>query len=170
MMTRSGLRPALDQDDIQSQALIHEACAQGRLRLIQASTRRLIIDPKSHELIGLEIRHGQGDTDHTETVDCDHFLVCHGLSPRLEPLLQWELGMSRGQIPVDPARFESRRRGIFAIGDIADYPGKKKLIVSGFHEACLAAYASCDYFYPGKTIHLQYTTTSPRLLSKFNPF
>jgi thioredoxin reductase (NADPH) len=50
---------------------------------------------------------------------------------------------------------------------MATYPGKKKLIACGFHEATLAAYAACDYAFPGKTIHLQYTTTSPRLLQKF---
>ena len=167
MIARNGLRPAAGEDDLQSLREIQEACDQGRLRLIEASPRQLIIDKSAQRLKGLEIKRGKDSQANIDTLDCDQLIVCHGLSPKLEPLLHWELDMTRGQIPVDPARFESRRRGIFAIGDIASYPGKKKLIVSGFHEACLSAYAVCDYVFPGKAIPLQYTTTSPRLLAKF---
>ena len=64
---------------------------------------------------------------------------------------------------MDTARFETSTPGIFAVGDINSYPGKRKLIVSGFHEATLAAFAAAAYVYPGKTIHTQYSTTSPTL-------
>ena len=64
---------------------------------------------------------------------------------------------------VDTARFESSIPGIFAVGDINTYPGKKKLILSGFHECALAAFAACDYVFPEKRVFLQYTTTSPKL-------
>ena len=69
----------------------------------------------------------------------------------------------RKQIVVDTARFESSIPGIFAVGDINTYPGKKKLILSGFHECALAAFAACDYVFPEKRVFLQYTTTSPKL-------
>jgi thioredoxin reductase (NADPH) len=64
---------------------------------------------------------------------------------------------------VDTARFQTSVPGIFAIGDINDYPGKKKLILSGFHEAALAAFAVREHLRPGEKVHLQYTTTSPLL-------
>ncbi|MEQ1806112.1 MAG: ferredoxin--NADP(+) reductase, partial [Burkholderiaceae bacterium] len=56
-----------------------------------------------------------------------------------------------------------RTPGIFAVGDVNTYPGKKKLILSGFHEAALAAFGAATYVFPGKQIQLQYTTTSPKL-------
>ena len=59
--------------------------------------------------------------------------------------------------------YETNQKGIFAIGDIANYPGKKKLILSGFHESALAAFAAKAIIEPGKKVHLQYTTTSPKL-------
>ena len=64
-------------------------------------------------------------------------------------------------IKVDTARFQTSIPGIFAIGDINTYPGKKKLILSGFHEAALAAFAIAEHLNPAKKVHLQYTTTSP---------
>lgn len=71
--------------------------------------------------------------------------------------------LDRKQIVVDTARFETNIPGIFAVGDINTYPGKKKLILSGFHECALAAFAACDYVFPEKRVFLQYTTTSPKL-------
>ena len=62
---------------------------------------------------------------------------------------------------VDTAKFQTSVPGIFAIGDINTYPGKKKLILSGFHEAALAAFAITEHLNPAKKVHLQYTTTSP---------
>jgi thioredoxin reductase (NADPH) len=64
---------------------------------------------------------------------------------------------------VDTARFETNIPGVFAVGDINIYPGKKKLILSGFHECALAAFAASEYVYPEKRVLLQYTTTSPKL-------
>ena len=66
-------------------------------------------------------------------------------------------------MPVDTEKFETRAPGVFAVGDINTYPGKKKLIVCGFHEATLAAWGVAALVFPGKAIHLQYTTTSTRL-------
>lgn len=117
-----------------------------------------------HRLVSLSVQLRSEDRAGEEIrIPVDRLVICHGLSPRLAPLLYTAMGLRQGQIPVDSARMESQRKGIFVIGDLAHYPGKQKLIVCGFHEATLAAYASCDYLFPGKKIHLQYTTTSPRL-------
>ena len=85
----------------------------------------------------------------------------YGLSPKLGPIANWGLEFNKKAIIVDTEKFQSNIPGIFAIGDICDYPGKKKLILSGFHEAALAAFAAKAIIEPGKKVHLQYTTTSP---------
>ena len=94
-------------------------------------------------------------------LDCDTLLVFWGLAPKLGPIADWELDINRKTINVDTEKFETNIPGIYAIGDINYYPGKKKLILSGFHEAALAAFAAKERIEPGKKAHLQYTTTSP---------
>ena len=84
-----------------------------------------------------------------------------GLSPKLGPIAEWGLELEKNQITTDTEKFESSVPGIYAVGDIATYPGKKKLILSGFHEAALAAFAIKARIEPDKKVHLQYTTTSP---------
>ncbi|HET6470864.1 MAG TPA: NAD(P)/FAD-dependent oxidoreductase [Pseudomonadales bacterium] len=93
--------------------------------------------------------------------DLDHLLVFFGLSPKLGPIAEWGLDLDKNQITTDTEKFESNIPGIYAVGDIATYPGKKKLILSGFHEAALAAFAIKARIEPDKKVHLQYTTTSP---------
>jgi len=99
----------------------------------------------------------------TRGVALDMLLVFFGLSPKLGPIADWGLEIERKQVVVDTEKFETNVPGIFAVGDINTYPGKKKLILSGFHEAALAAFGAAPYVFPDKRIHLQYTTTSPRL-------
>jgi thioredoxin reductase (NADPH) len=99
----------------------------------------------------------------TRLVPLDMLLVFFGLSPKLGPIAEWGLNLERKQIVVDTEKFETSTAGIFAVGDVNTYPGKKKLILSGFHEAALAAFAAAPYIFPDKRIHLQYTTTSPKL-------
>ena len=99
----------------------------------------------------------------TRRVPLDHLLVFFGLSPRLGPIAEWGLDLERRQVRVDTEKFETNVPGIFAVGDINSYPGKKKLILSGFHEAALAAFGATRYVFPDRKIHLQYTTTSPKL-------
>ena len=96
-------------------------------------------------------------------VPLDALFVFLGLSPKLGPISNWGLDLDRKQIVVDTEKFESSVPGIFAVGDINTYPGKRKLILSGFHEATLAAFGSMRYIFPEKPVHLQYTTTSPKL-------
>lgn len=99
----------------------------------------------------------------TRRVALDHLLVFFGLSPKLGPIAQWGLDLERKQVQVDTEKFETNVPGIFAVGDINSYPGKKKLILSGFHEAALAAFGATRYVFPDRKVHLQYTTTSPKL-------
>jgi thioredoxin reductase (NADPH) len=91
----------------------------------------------------------------------DQLLVFFGLRPSLGPIANWGLEMNRKQLSVDVEKFQTSVPGIYAVGDINSYPGKKKLILSGFHEAALAAFSIKEYLEPGKKVHLQYTTTSP---------
>ena len=99
----------------------------------------------------------------SKQIPLDDLLVFYGLSPKLGPIAEWGLNIDRKQICVDTQKFETSTPGIYAVGDINVYPGKKKLILSGFHEAALAAFAAAEYLNPEKQIQLQYTTTSPKL-------
>ena len=100
-------------------------------------------------------------SDGEKEVPCDAVLVFFGLAPKLGPIAEWGLDINRKTINVDTEKFETSTPGIYAIGDINFYPGKKKLILSGFHEAALAAFAARERLDPGKKVRLQYTTTSP---------
>ena len=117
-------------------------------------------DDEGGKLKRIKVTGGDGVT---RSLDLDYLLVFYGLSPQLGPIAQWGLEIERKQLPVDTARFETSVPGIFAVGDINTYPGKKKLILSGFHEAALAAFGAAHHVFPEKKIHLQYTTTSTRL-------
>ena len=117
-------------------------------------------DTQGDRLAGLKITGADGVT---RRMPLDYLLVFFGLSPKLGPIAEWGVDIERKQLVVDTERFETNVPGIFAVGDINIYPGKKKLILSGFHEAALAAFAAAEYVFPDKTIHMQYTTTSPKL-------
>jgi len=95
------------------------------------------------------------------TVPVDDLLVFFGLSPKLGPLEHWGVALERKLVTINQATFATSVTGIYAIGDINTYEGKKKLILSGFHEAALAAFAIKQAFEPDKKVNLQYTTTSP---------
>ena len=94
-------------------------------------------------------------------VEADHVLVFFGLAPKLGPIAEWGLDINRKTINVDTEKFETSEPGIYAVGDINYYPGKKKLILCGFHEAALAAFAIKHQIEPERKVHVQYTTTSP---------
>ena len=125
---------------------------------------------KVGQITGFEENHGRlthlhviGSDGLTENVALDMLLVFLGLSPKLGPIADWGLDIERKQVVVDTERFSTNIPGVFAVGDINTYPGKKKLILSGFHEATLAAYGAKEYLYPEQKVHLLYTTTSPKL-------
>jgi thioredoxin reductase (NADPH) len=118
------------------------------------------IDERDGLLTGVKVTGGDGVT---RVVPMDMLLVFFGLSPKLGPIAHWGLDIERKQLVVDTEQFSTNVPGIFAVGDINTYPGKKKLILSGFHEAALAAFGAAPIIFPDKRIHLQYTTTSPKL-------
>ncbi|MCC5866422.1 MAG: NAD(P)/FAD-dependent oxidoreductase [Wenzhouxiangella sp.] len=109
-------------------------------------------------LSGLEIM----DLERNKSVaEGEEALVFWGLAPDLGPIANWELALEKKQIEVDTEKFQTSIEGVFAIGDINTYPGKKKFILSGFHEAALAAFGVQKYIHPDKRQFVQYTTTSP---------
>ena len=100
-------------------------------------------------------------------IACDAMLPFFGLTMKLGPVANWGLELKDGElIPVDTATFETNVPGIFAIGDINWYPGKLKLILSGFHEAALMAQKAHRYVFPDKKLTFQYTTSSTSLQKK----
>jgi thioredoxin reductase (NADPH) len=117
-------------------------------------------EEKNGRLTGAKVTGSDGVT---RVVPLDVLLVFFGLSPKLGPIANWGLDIERKQLKVDTEKFSTSVPGIFAVGDINTYPGKKKLILSGFHECALAAFAAAPFIFPEKKIFLQYTTTSPKL-------
>jgi thioredoxin reductase (NADPH) len=117
-------------------------------------------EARDNLLTALRIAGGDGVT---RRLQLDSLFVFYGLSPKLGPIANWGLDLDRKHVVVDSVRFATSTPGIFAVGDICTYPGKRKLIVSGFHEATLAAFAAAEYLHPGRTHDTQYTTTSPAL-------
>ena len=97
------------------------------------------------------------------TLPMELLLIFFGMSPKLGPIAEWGLDIERRQLKVDTEKFQTSEPGIFAVGDINNYPGKKKLILSGFHEAALAAFGASSVIFPDKKVMLQYTTTSTKL-------
>jgi thioredoxin reductase (NADPH) len=93
-------------------------------------------------------------------------LAFFGLTMKLGPVANWGIALAENLIPVDTEKFETSEKGVFAIGDINTYPGKLKLILSGFHEAALMAQQAHKYVYPGKKLLFQYTTSSSSLQKK----
>ena len=106
------------------------------------------------------------DDNSTFEIPCDAILPFFGLTMRLGPIGDWGLNLHENLVPVDTGKFESSTPGIFAIGDINTYPGKLKLILSGFHEGALAAQKVHRYVSPDKKLLFQYTTSSSNLQKK----
>ena len=99
-------------------------------------------------------------------IDSEAFLPFFGLTIKLGPIAEFGIGLHENLIPVDTAKFETEQPGIFGIGDIITYPGKLKLILSGFHEAALMAQAAFHICRPGEKLRFQYTTSSSNLQKK----
>jgi len=131
-----------------------------RARIADGAIRLVVGMPAAFDGRTLQVTTPQEDT---VALAADALIACLGISPRLGPIADWGLELVRKQVPVDTEKFETRERGVFAVGDINTYPGKKKLIVCGFHEATLAAWGATALVFPGKAVPLQYTTTSTRL-------
>ena len=100
------------------------------------------------------------------SIKADAFLPFFGLTMKLGPVAEFGLNLHENLIPVDTEKFETSTPGVFAIGDINHYPGKLKLILSGFHEVALMAQQAFRYVYPERRLHFQYTTSSSDLQEK----
>lgn len=134
--------------------------ADGSIRLMIGQVTTLEGAPPL--LSHVVVKTAEGD----ERIAVDAMLPFFGLTMKLGPVAEWGLNLSENLIPVDTERFETSEAGIFAIGDINAYPGKLKLILSGFHEAALMAQAAHKIVYPGKKLLFQYTTSSSNLQKK----
>ncbi len=139
-----------------SVAKMRELAAAGRMRCYEALPHALVVD--GARLSGVRVKKPDGGI---EALAADQLLVFFGLHPKLGPIAEWGLALEKRALKVDTEKFQTSVPGIFAIGDINTYPGKKKLILSGFHEAALAAFGIQHHLYPEKRQFLQYTTTSP---------
>ena len=99
-------------------------------------------------------------------MDCDILMPFFGLTMNIGPLLDWGLKIDNKRIAVNTETFETNLPGVFAIGDINTYPGKLKLILSGFHESALMAHAAYKIVFPNENLVFQYTTSSSSLQKK----
>jgi thioredoxin reductase (NADPH) len=139
-----------------SVARMREAVTAGRMRCFEAVPHSLTVEGRA--LRGVNIRASDGALT---PLAAEQLLVFFGLHPKLGPIAEWGLALEKKALKVDTEKFQTSIPGVFAVGDINTYPGKKKLILSGFHEAALAAFAIQHHLYPQKKQFLQYTTTSP---------
>jgi thioredoxin reductase (NADPH) len=144
-----------------SVAKMHELVAAGKMRFIEGTAQSLITEGTT--LGGVRIKDNGGAM---HELRADRLLAFFGLAPKLGPIAEWGLELEKKALKVDTEKFQTSVPGIFAVGDINTYPGKKKLILSGFHEAALAAFAIQHHLYPAKRQFLQYTTTSPVMLQR----
>jgi len=131
------------------------------------------MDLRIGQVTGLEGENGvlsaalvKGNDDAVSKVECNTMLPFFGLTMKLGPIANWGIRLENNLIPVDTEAFETNVPGIFAIGDINTYPGKLKLILSGFHEGALMAQKAHRYVYPDKRLVFQYTTSSSSLQKK----
>lgn len=140
-----------------SVARMKQLVAEGRIDEL-TSAKASELRGEDGQVSSIVIQPKEGDA---VDVAADQVLVFFGLAPKLGPIAEWGLDINRKTLNVDTEKFETSEPGIYAVGDINYYPGKKKLILCGFHEAALAAFAIKQRIEPEKKVHVQYTTTSP---------
>lgn len=135
-----------------------------RMKALAATGKVELVIP--YQLAGLEGADGELTAvtvatlkGETRRLDADRLLPFFGLATDIGPIAGWGLGAAEGRIPVASASMESARAGVFAIGDIATYPGKLKLILTGFAEAAAAAHAAFARVHPGEALHFEYSTS-----------
>jgi thioredoxin reductase (NADPH) len=140
---------------------MRELVAEGKMDFLLGQVAGL--KGEGGRLSALTLRKENGEIADWE---CDDLLPFFGLTMKLGPIADWGLDLHENLVPVDTEKFETNVPGIFAIGDIVAYPGKLKLILSGFHEGALAAQKAHRYIYPEKKLVFQYTTSSTSLQRK----
>ena len=117
----------------------------------------------SDELKSIDIKNDDGEVKNLKT---DYLLGFYGLIMQLGPIAKWGLNINKKTIEVDTEKFQTNQKGIYAVGDICSYPGKLKLILSGFHEGALAARACFELARPNEKYRFEFTTTSSNLLKR----
>ena len=117
----------------------------------------------SDELKSIDIKNDDGEVKNLKT---DYLLGFYGLIMQLGPIAKWGLNINKKTIEVDTEKFQTNQKGIYAVGDICSYPGKLKLILSGFHEGALAARACFKLARPNEKYRFEFTTTSSNLLKR----
>jgi len=136
-----------------SVASMRRAVEAGEMDFVVGAIAGLIVEGDA--LKALTLRRIEGET----RLEAEHLVALYGLVADLGPIAQWGMKIHGGRVDVDTSNYESSRAGIFAVGDIANYPNKQKLILSGFHEASLALRKAYSYAYPDKKrvhIHSSY--------------
>ncbi|MCP5082788.1 MAG: NAD(P)/FAD-dependent oxidoreductase [Alphaproteobacteria bacterium] len=139
---------------------MHALCADGKMQFKMGQVT--VLDGDNGQLTGAQIKGPDGE----ETIACNTMLPFFGLTMKLGPVANWGLNLDENLIPVDTEKFQTSEPGIFAIGDINTYPGKLKLILSGFHEAALMAQVAFKIIHPDERLVFQYTTSSTKLQKK----
>jgi len=134
---------------------VHELAKSGKINLL---TKYQMTGVKGNEkLESIDIKH---DNDESKNVKSDYVLGFFGLIMQLGPIANWGLNIDKKTIEVDTEKFETNQKGIYAVGDICSYPGKLKLILSGFHEGALAARACFKLARPNEKYRFEFTTSS----------
>ena len=118
----------------------------------------------NQQISGVTIKHFE--TKEIESLDCNEILFLFGLNKKLGPIANWGLDLNAKKISVDTEKFQTSEEGIFAVGDINDYPGKLDLILCGFHETTLAVQHAFRRCFPGERVPFGYTTSNTRLHKK----
>ncbi len=139
---------------------MRQLVADGKMKLVIGQVTALHGNDGWLDAVTIKTKEGE------ERVAATAMMPFFGLTMKLGPIADWGLNLEENLIPVDTEKFETSEPGIFAIGDINTYPGKLKLILSGFHEAALMAQKAHQYVYPGKKVLFQYTTSSSNLQKK----
>ena len=140
---------------------VKELAKQGKIKLLTKYQLKNVVG--SEKLESIDIMH---DDKSIRNLKSDYVLGFFGLIMQLGPIANWELNLNKKTIEVDTEKFESNQKGIYAIGDICSYPGKLKLILSGFHEGALAARACFRLARPNEKYRFEFTTTSSNLKSR----
>ena len=141
-----------------SQSSVDKVNKLKKEKKLQIYTQFQLSDVKGDDsLKNVEIKSENGEIKSLQT---DYVLGFFGLIMQLGPILEWGLNIDKKTIPVNTENFETNKKGIFAIGDICSYPGKLKLILSGFHEGALAARGCFKYAKPDEKLRFEFTTTS----------
>ena len=145
-----------------TEAQMRELVKQGKVDLLTPYQIHSIIG--EDKVTGAELKNF--DTKEIEEVAADELLFLFGLNKKLGPILDWELELNEKKISVNTENFQTNKDGIFAVGDINDYPGKLDLILCGFHETTLAVQEAYRRIHPGERVPFGYTTSNTKLQRK----